>query len=180
VSGLAEVWNLSAIIDFKIYDCLEKLITFSKEGYDSEFLGKYAYLLLKTRYQAELFVNNEEYRFDEDKNVLAELDEIYGMLMSEDDFFWSNQFENLKNDLKSDSETRKIDAIKVLTDYEYKSAVPELISLIINPEETEMVLCEAVIALQKLDSINKIQDRDTLLSRVNNENLVAIIKNALI
>ena len=76
-------------IDFKIFESLEKLIELIKNSPENNFAGRYASLLLYAKNQFSMFLENNEYKFNEDKETLSELDEIVALLKGQNDEFWS-------------------------------------------------------------------------------------------
>jgi len=179
LSGMAEIWPLTVLIDFKIYECIDKLIEITNKNPDSLLSGKYAQLLLKARTKVILFVENSQYTFDEEKAILNELEEIYHLLVSENEEFWNKQYENINKELMEADSKRKISAISIINELELKDSVPYLIKLLSNVSESEMIICESIMTLAKMNHLNDISNMNEVLSRVENQNIAAIIKSAL-
>ncbi|OGH97561.1 MAG: hypothetical protein A2104_02995 [Candidatus Melainabacteria bacterium GWF2_32_7] len=179
LSGLAEVWDLNAILDFNIYECIEKLIKLAKEHPDGNLSGKYAQLLLKAKSKISLFSSNSQYTFDEEKTVLKELEEIYHLLICESEDFWNKQIENINKELKVDNIKRKLSAIAIINELELKNCASYLKNLILNSNEPEIVVYEAILTLIKLGFTSQIDNLNDLLASIKDENLLAVIRNSL-
>jgi len=179
ISGLSEIWTLSVLFDFKVFECIDKLINLAKINQEDNFSGKYAQLLLKAKSKISLFFENNQYTFDEEKHVLSELEEIHHLLTSQSQDFWEKQLENINKELIQENENRKLSAISVISDIKNHKSINSLLELISNPHETQIVTCEAVSALAILDSIEKINNQEVILLRITDENLAAIIRNSM-
>ncbi|MDD3012149.1 MAG: hypothetical protein PHC34_00410 [Candidatus Gastranaerophilales bacterium] len=179
LSGIAEIWTLGVLQDFKIYECIEKLIELANNNPDSSLSGKYAQLLLKSKTKIILFMENSQYTFDEEKSVLSELEEIFHLLLSEGNEFWDKQIKNINKELVVVDQKRKIAAISVISELELENSLPYILGLLSNNIESEVVICEAVIALSKMHYLDNIEDINELLSKINDPNIGAIIQNTL-
>ncbi|EKE03732.1 MAG: hypothetical protein ACD_20C00157G0009 [uncultured bacterium] len=179
LSGLAEVWGLAAIFDFKIYECIENLIKIAKENPDSNLSGKYAQLLLKAKSKISLFIGNSQYTFDEERTVIKELEEIYHLLECENEDFWNKQTENINKELYTTNIKRKLSTIAIINELELTGSVSHLKDTILNTDESEIVICEALLTLIKLGFISQIDNISSLLTRIKDENLLAVIRNSL-
>ena len=180
ISGMPEVWSLGALIDLNIYECAEKLINIVDELSNSPLAGKYAQILLRLNSKISLFVNNSQYTFDEENVVLGELDEIHSLLDAQGDSFWEQMKQNLNQELFVADNKRKLTAISIISELNIEESSSYLLSLISNSDESEMVICEAIVALKKLDTMPADFDINDLLSRISDNNLQAIIQNSLI
>jgi HEAT repeat protein len=178
LSGLAEVWTLSAILDFKIYETLENLIKLANSQPECSLSGKYAQLLLKAKSKVILFMENSQYTFDEEKPVISELEEIFHLLLTEGNEFWDKQVSNINKELIVQDQKRKLSAISVICELELENSLPYLVSMLSDKNESDVVICEAVLALSKMKSINNIDDIDSLISRIEDKNIAAIINSA--
>lgn len=179
LSGISEVWSLAALFDFKIYDCLAALIQLSEAETQDPFCGKYAQLLLKAKLKIAMFVENSQYTFDEEKDVIKELQEINSFLNSQNDDFWQNQAENVIKELYEADAKRLLSAISIVSDFKICEALPSLINLINNYNNNELVRCEAVLSVVKLGLIDKITDINGVISSIKDVNISAILENAL-
>lgn len=178
LSGIPEVWPLGVILDFKIFECLEKLISLAKEKRQGNLAGRYAQILLKAKEKITLFIENSQYTYDEEKDILAELDEIYHLLNYEDEAFWQIQFQRLLKEMEVNDKKRKLAAVDVLCELEKEESVPCLIKTALKQGEDEAVITEVISTLAKMGQTDEI-DQDVLLSRIKDPNLLAVVKNAL-
>jgi len=179
LSGIPEVWPMSVILDFKLFDCMESLINLAKRDPESSLCGKYSQILIKTRQKVTLFIENSQYTYDEEKDILAELDEIYHLLIYENDGFWDNQVQNLYKELNTNDVKRKLSALAVISELALEESAPSLIRVALRPDENETVVSEAVSALAKIGKIEDI-DKDLLLGRIKDPNLLAYVQDKFI
>jgi len=177
-SGIPEIWPLGVVFDFKIFECLEKLINLSKEHQKDDFTGRYAQILIKAKQKITMFINNSQYTYDEEKDILAELDEIYHLLIYENKDFWDFQFQLLLKELESGDKKRKLAAIAVLKELEAEESVPGLMKIVLKQDEDEVVISEVITTLSKMGHTKNI-DKDLLLSRIKDPNLLAVVKSSL-
>ncbi len=178
LSGIPEVWPLGVILDFNIFECLEKLIALAKERRQVPLAGRYAQILIKAKQKFAMFIENSQYTYDEEKDILVELDEIYHLLIYEDKNFWDTQFQRLLKELEADDKKRKLAAIGVLCETGSEECVPCLIKAAVKQGEDELVITEVITTLAKMGQTEEI-DQELLLSRIKDPNLVAIVKNSL-
>ena len=181
ISGIPEIWPMGVVLDFKIFESVESLISLAKkeqEDPESSLAGKYAQILIKTRQKFGMFIQNSQYTYDEEKDILEELDEIYHLLVYEEEDFWNNQIQNLYKELNTDDTKRKLAALAVINELELEESVPHLIRIALRHDENESVVCEAVSALAKLGKAGEI-DRNSLLERIKDPNLQAFVQDKL-
>jgi|GEM_PF-426991 len=178
LSGIPEIWPLGVILDFKVFECLQKLIMLAKEKRQSALAGRYAQILLKAKQKFNMFVANSQYTYDEEKDILTELDEIYHLLNYENEEFWQIQFQRLLKELESGDRKRKLAAIGVFNELESEESVSCLIKTAFRQNEDETVITEVITTLAKMGQTKEI-DQDVLLSRIKDPNLHAIAKDAL-
>lgn len=179
ISGIPEIWTMSTILDFKIYECVECLINLVKKDPEDVLAGKYAQILIKTKQKIAMFVENSQYTYDEENDVLAEIEEINHLFIFEEEDFWDNQIKNLYKELITDDTKRKLSALAVISELELEESAPYLARLLLKQDENEAVLCEAISILAKIGKTEDI-DKETLLQRVKDPNLLAVINNKLV
>jgi len=179
LSGLAEIWTLSVLFDFKIYNCIEKLLHLAKESDDNEYTGKYSQLLIKASLKFRMFIEDEEYRFDMDNNVINELKEVNNLLTNEDQEFWDFQAENLIGELHAGSEKRKLAAISLVGEINLKSAFEELNNLITSGSNSDLIISETLQTMKKLGIIDRLTDKEGVIAAIKDENIAAIAKSIL-
>ncbi len=173
LSGLVQIWSLSALFSFEVKACIGKLFELLKEG--GVFRNKYSQLLLKAKNRLEFYNNNDEYKYDEDRNTLQELEDICGILNSYPESFWEAQIDNVFEELDSDSQKRKIAALNLISDMKIDYAAQELLKKL-NTDDEKM-LCEIIIAISNVGGISQISNKDEILSKIQNATLKAIIEN---
>ncbi|OGI00055.1 MAG: hypothetical protein A2Y25_09105 [Candidatus Melainabacteria bacterium GWF2_37_15] len=178
ISGIPEVWSLRSVLDFKIYECMDKLVNLSKNDNNADLAGRYAQILLKAKQKFNMFINNSQYTYDEENDIMAELDEIYHLLMYENEKFWDMQLQRLLKELEVNDAKRKLAAIAVFKETEARECIPCLIKLTLEQNEDEAVISEAIITLAKMGHTSEI-DKDLLLSRIKDPNLFAVVENCL-
>ena len=179
LSGIPEVWPLGVVFDFKIFECLQKLIEMAKNSKKDELAGRYAQILLKAKHKFAMFVSNSQYTFDEEKDILAEIDEIHHLLMYEDKDFWDLQFQILLKELELNNTKRVLAAVSVLNEFEAEESITALIKTALKQDQDEVVISQVLMILAKMGQTSEI-DKDLLLSRIHDPNLLAVVKNALI
>lgn len=173
ISGLVEIWPLGVLFDFDIKSCLGVLLDSLVE--EDTFAGRYSQILLKAQNRLNLFNENSEYQYDEDKNTLDELKNICEMLNSFSEDFWEAQVDNLINEIENNNDKRQIAAISLIATLKIDYALPYLIKKLDVKNET--ILCEIIIAIGQLGGVKQIEDRDKILDRMENQTLKAIVQN---
>lgn len=173
LSGIVQIWSLNALFSFEVKACVKTLLELLKE--DGSFKTQYSQLLLKAKNRLEFYNNNDEYKYDEDKNTLQELDEICNLLNSYAESFWEAQIDNIFEELDSENQKRKIAALNLISDMKIDYATQELIKKL-NTDDEKM-LCEIIITLSNIGGVSQISDKDTILSKIENTTLKAIVEN---
>ena len=176
ISSLSEIWALSTIIDFKISKSLNIIFELTKNQNDP-FKGKYSEILLKARSMFNLFNEFDEYKFDEDKKTLQELNKICSFLNSLSNDFWEAQIDDLLDELTSENKARKSSAINLISYLELNIASQYLLE-VLDSEENEQMICEIVMALSKLNCIPQIKNKKEITEKIkHNENIKAIVES---
>lgn len=177
IQGIPEIWCLGVVLDFKIFECLQKLIQMAKTPDNSGFAGRYAQILYRAKLKFTMFVNNSQYTYDEEKDILAELDEIYHLLAFEDESFWKAQLDVLIKELELEDKKRKLAAISIINELASEQSVPALVKIASDENEDEVVICEAVAALAKMGKASGL-NKEELFGRIKDPNLLAMVKNS--
>lgn len=173
LSGLVHVWPLSVLFDFEVKACLATLLNMvQKEG---EFQKKCSQLLLKAKNRLELFNKNDEYKFDEDKNTLAELDDICRFLNSYPEEFWEAQIDNLFDEVDSLNKKRVIAALNLIAELKIDYAEKYLLTKLDTCDEK--ILCEIIITISHIGGVSGILNKQEILAKIENPNLKAIAEN---
>jgi hypothetical protein len=123
-------------------------------------------------------MENSQYTYDEERDILAELDEIYHLLIYEEEDFWNKQIHNLYKELNTDDTKRKLAALSVINELELEDSAPYLIRIALNKDENESVVCEAISALAKIGKTGQI-DKDSIMERIKDPNLQAFVQDKL-
>lgn len=179
LSGLVEIWPLSVIFNFKVYEAIQNLLYLVHQN-SEEFKGKYALLLLKSKQKFELFIENDEYRYDEDKNTIAEMDEILAVLNEENEEFWNKQKENVLFELKSTNINRKISALKFINETEFKNAKASIKEMLEQEDTNEILICEALSAISKITNKEELEYlKAKSLPKISGENIKALVESLL-
>lgn len=173
LSGLVHVWPLSVLFDFEVKACLEMLFGMVQE--QGKFQKRCSQLLLKAKNRLELFNQNDEYKFDEDKNTLTELNDICGLLNSYPEEFWEAQIDNLFDELDSSNTKRVIAALNLIAEMKIDYASKYLLNKLDTADEK--ILCEIIITLSHIGGISGISNKEEILSKIENSNLKAIAEN---
>ena len=171
LNGLGEILPLSDIFQFETYEILECLINLNKE--DNEFSSFVAEILLKAYLKFSMFEENQEYTFDETKDVKNEISSIFKLLKGQSTEFWAKQKEFVLEQLKGDS-SQILEILPLIIELNLVSAVPSLLQLVDNQDER--VVCEVLCALKNFNSLSGI-DIDAIIEKIENTNIKAIISN---
>lgn len=173
LSGLVHVWPLSVLFDFEVKSCLESLLDLIQQK--GRFQQRCSQLLLKAKNRLELFNQNDQYKFDEDKNTLAELEDICGFLNSYPETFWEAQIDNLFDELNLDDSKRVIATLNLIAEMKIDYASKFLVQKLDTTDEK--ILCEIIITLSHIGGIGQISDKKEILEKIANPNLKAIAEN---
>lgn len=154
INGLGEILSLSQIFDFRLYEFFEKLIN---EPMNSEI----ATVLANARDKFETLTENNEYLFDETKDVKQEVSEIKNLLQA------INIDKNLVDkELKEDS-------LFVFTAIDLTNSTDKLRALLNNTSNQTLIL-KTIEALKNRNNLTP-QDKDIALKIAKDENIKSII-----
>jgi hypothetical protein len=173
LSGLVHVWPLSVLFDFEVKSCLEALLDMVQ--HEGPFQKRSSQLLLKAKNRLELFNQNDEYKFDEDKNTQNELNDICGFLNSYPETFWEAQIDNLFDEVDSLNTKRVVAALNLIAEMKIDYAAKYLVKKLETADEK--ILCEILITLSHIGGIPSVSNKAEILDRIENANLKAIIEN---
>lgn len=171
LSGLGEILPLSQIFQFELFEFTELLIETNKN--EHKYRSKVAQILLKERAKIKMFCENEEYIFDEDKNTKQELCAVQKLLQAQSKEFWDIQKKEVLKELDH-CRHRIAAAVDVIIEYKLTDAADKLKELLTH--ENEIVVCKCVEALSEFNMLSGL-DKNAVLSRIQNENIKAIIDN---
>lgn len=153
INGLGEILGLAQIFDFRLYEFIEMLL---KEQTDSEI----AVVLANAKDKFNTLTENDEYLFDETKDVKQEVMDIKQLLSS----FKVNQ-SLINAELKSES-------LFVFTALEFANNESAIRGLLISVNQT--VVLKALEMLKQMNSLTK-EDKNLALSSVTSEDIKSVI-----
>lgn len=153
INGLGEILGLAQIFDFRLYEFIEMLL---KEQTDSEI----AVVLANAKDKFNTLTENDEYLFDETKDVKQEVMDIKQLLSS----FKVNQ-SLINAELKSES-------LFVFTALEFANNESAIRGLLISANQT--VVLKALEMLKQMNSLTK-EDKNLALSSVTSEDIKSVI-----
>lgn len=153
INGLGEILGLAQIFDFRLYEFIEMLL---KEQTDSEI----AVVLANAKDKFNTLTENDEYLFDETKDVKQEVMDIKQLLSS----FKVNQ-SLINAELKSES-------LFVFTALEFANNESAIRGLLISANQT--VVLKALEMLKQMNSLTK-EDKNLALSYVTSEDIKSVI-----
>ena len=169
INGLGEIVSLSQVFDFQLFEVLEKLIDVQRE----ENCGKIAVVLLNAKLKFEQLTENDEYVFDEAKNIKEEIYAIRDFLNSVAPEFWVIQKSIFQQELKRGS-----DFVFFALELAQELNLPEIldrVKLLLESSNQTLVLR----AVEVLKSINKLDevDKNVILAKISDNNIKAIIES---
>lgn len=171
LTGFGEILPLSDIFQFEIFEVLEFFINANKSS--NENSSKIAEILLSAYAKFNMFCENQEYIFDEDKDTKNEINAVLNLLKSQGDDFWNKQKRFVLNELRESNDNIH-SAISVVVEYKLTEAVEKLKALL--NSKNEIIVCEALSALKILDSLGDV-NLDEIIEKIENLNIKAVIEN---
>lgn len=169
LSGLGEIVMLGQLFDFQLYEVVERLIQMQELDKD----GKIALVLLNAKLKFEQLTENDEYIFDEDKNIKAEVYEIKNLLNSQSEAFWNEQKNLFQAELTAKSDFI-FSALELTQELGLVETFDKLKELLNTPNQTIILkTVEVIKSLNKLEEINQ----NAILEKVFDVNIKAIIQS---
>ncbi len=172
LSGFGEILPLNQIFNFEMYDVLSFLITDNQQNKNPQT----AVVLLSALAKFDILANNEEYTFDEDKSTKQEVQDIYNLLKSQQEYFWNAQKKLAIQELYA-SPARISGALQMVCEFKIKDAQEDVKKLL--NSDNEILVCEAAAALKQLNALDGL-DKAEILSKVKDENKKAIIESLFV
>lgn len=170
INSLGEIFSLSDIFFYEIYDVLEILIKEQRNNNHSHV----AQVLLRTLDKFTTFITNDEYLFDEDKNTKEEIRAIHDLLNSQSREFWNNQKSLIVQELNK-SKQRVVATLETIQSLEIKEAKPAIIKLINSSEDEQLIVMSAGIIFAF--GLIKELDLSKLKEKIKDETLKAILNS---
>lgn len=168
LSGLGEIVMLGQLFDFQLYEVIEKLI----QDQETQKCSKSALALLHAKLKFDQLTENDEYIFDEDKNIKNEVYEIKNLLNSQSDEFWSKQTNLFQTELTAKSDFI-FSALELTQELNLAESFDKLKGLLSSQNQTIILkTVEVIKSLNKLSEINK----NNILEKISDENIKTIIE----
>lgn len=155
INGLGEILGLAQVFDFHLYEVFEMLI-------NSDMTSSKAVVLLNAVDKFETLTENDEYLFDEAKDVKQEVFEIKKLLSSVD----VDYCRTLMN-----KEVRE-DSLFVYTALELSDSEDIIRNLLTSSNQT--IVLKALEVLKNINSLTQ-NDKAIALNSVSNENIKSVI-----
>ena len=155
LNGLGEILGLAQVFDFRLYEVLESLM-------DSDITSSKAVVLLNAIDKFETLTENDEYLFDEAKDVKQEVLDIKKLLKALDKNFLLSKIDN---ELNSDS----LFVYTALDLTDNVQRVRELLSV-----DNQTIILKSLETLKRLNNLSN-EDKLSALKLVTNENIKSVI-----
>ena len=155
INGLGEISGLAQVFDFQLYEIFEYLIK-------NELTSESAIILLNAKDKFDTLTENDEYLYDEQKDVKQEIYDIKKLLSSVDN----------NNLYKYSDEEIKEESLFVYTALDYTNN-PQKVRTLLNSKNQTLVL-KAIETLKRLNSLIQ-EDKNIALKNTTNENIMNII-----
>lgn len=172
ISGIGEILPLSDIFQFELFDLTDYLININKQ--ENVYSGRISTTLLKLYAKFMLFTENQEYSFDETKEVKYEVNAIFQLLKNQSEQFWKFQKKYVLSELDKDR-ARILAALCVISEFNITDSADKIRNILISNND-EIILCEALSALKKINCISD-DDMAKVSCKIHNPNIKAIIEN---
>ncbi len=171
LSGFGEILPLADIFQFELYEVFEYLININKS--QNEYSGKIAEIILNALTKFNMFCENQEYIFDEDKNTKNEIFAVAELLKNQPNDFWEKQKEYVLSELYS-TDDRILSVLPLLVEFNLAESIPHLKELL--KSNNEIIICEVLNTLKQFNALNDI-NLDEIINKITNPNIKAIIEN---
>lgn len=173
INGLGEIISLGQIFDFQLFEVLEKLLNDAKNEPNS----KLAVVLVNAKLKFEQLTENDEYIFDEAKDIKQEIYEIKNLLNSQSDEFWQQQTKLFQDELNENS-SLVFSALELIQELGLTGAFDKLKELLNSKNQTkgQTIILKTVEVIKSLNMLDKI-DKNTVLEKISDENIKLIIQS---
>lgn len=169
INGFGEIISLSQVFDFELFEVFNKLIESQMNQNDS----KIATFLLTAKEKFNQLTENDEYIFDESKEVKSEIHELKNFLNSQPQEFWESQKGQFLSELTDNSDF-VFSALELAQEFNLTEAVDKLKNLLTSSNQTIILkTVEVLKSMNKLQEINK----DEVLNKITDENIRLIIES---
>src|SRR5574344_76151 len=155
INGLGEILGLSQIFDFQLYDTLENLINSPKTS-------EIAVVLLNAKEKFNTLTENDEYLFDETKDVKQEVNEIKFLLQK-------INTKELKSLIENELNENSLFVYQALDITDNPQKIRQLLN-----SKNQTVILKATEILKKLNFLTE-EDKMTALKSISNESIKNVI-----
>jgi len=173
LSGLGEIVMLGQLFDFQLFEVLDKLIRSQSQTQLAQKDSKTALVLLNAKSKFEQLTENDEYIFDEDKMIKAEVYEIKNLLNAQGEIFWNEQKQLFQAELNSDSDFI-FSALELTQELNLSETFDRLKELLSKNNQT--LILKTIEVLKSLNKLSEI-DKKSILEKISDENIKAIINS---
>ncbi len=167
IDGLGEILSISELYNYQIYEVLNYLI----ENKPNDIYA--CNIILKTKNKISDLYNNEEYIYDESKEIKDELKNIFELLNNKSSEFYNEKKRIISKNLK-ESKDLLLTALENIKNYKITSSKENLISLL--TQENDIIKTEIVHILKEFGYLNNI-NKEELLKSIKNNTLKVIVEN---
>lgn len=169
MSGLGEIISPAQVFDFQIFEILERLIALQK----TEKNSKIAIVLLSSKLKFEQLTENDEYLFDETKEIKEEIYEIKKFLNSLGEKFWDEQKEIFTEELTNWSDF-VYSALDLAQEFKLEETLDKLKELLKTDNQTLILrTVEVIKSLNRLDCV----DEKEILGSISDTNIKAVVQS---
>lgn len=169
MSGLGEIISPAQVFDFQLFEILERLITLQK----TEKNSKIAIVLLSSRLKFEQLTENDEYLFDETKEIKEEIYEIKKFLNSLGEDFWTEQKKIFTEELTNRSDF-VYSALDLVQEFGLDDTFDKLKELLNSDNQT--LILRNVEVIKSLGKLNEIEQKSTI-EKISDENIRAVVQS---
>ena len=163
--GLGEILPISAIFDYELYDIIQNLISKNEQS------SQKAVVLLRALDKFSTLTENEEYVFDETKEIKQEVYAIVDLLKQKNNDFWKCQEQLVIDELKQ-VPNRISSALEIIRIFKI-TAAENAIKSFIAETQSEQLLVQTLSVCKTLGIISNI-NKTELLDKINDATLKAV------
>ncbi|MBE7706041.1 MAG: hypothetical protein E7Z91_02195 [Cyanobacteria bacterium SIG30] len=156
LNSYPEFLSLDTIIAYNIYSYLKKIL-------NTELNEEKYYILYKTKIKFNLFVKEDIYTFDLDKETKEEVKKINDLI--------NKHYENWENNLPINENISYIEDVLDTIIEENLEQYREEIKNLMNKTENEIIICKCAQALNNFNA----EINPDILNKIKNQNIEAII-----
>lgn len=171
LNGFGDIISLSQVFDFEFYDFFSRLI---EEQTKTQFQNsKIALVLLKANEKFLSLTENDEYIFDESKEVKNEINEIKKLLTSQGQNFWDVQKKYFLREFDENSDF-VFSALDLAQELNYQDSFENIKGLLTSSNQT--IILKAVEVIKGFGKIGEISEHE-VFSKVTDDNIKLILQS---